>query len=84
MKFEKDGIQFTTEGHVANCDLRQEGCTKRLYSGDPRSSQIPEDVEIITPEGENNIVGKCSILSQKGEVYVCSHQIYGIKVKPRR
>jgi hypothetical protein len=84
MEFEKDGIKFTTNGYVVKCNLRQEGCTRRMYCGDPRSPQIPEDVDIIKPEGESNIIGRCPILSQNGEVYVCSHQIYGITVKSRK
>jgi hypothetical protein len=79
MKQEKNGIQFVIEGHVVSCNQNPETCTKRQYG----NSNTSNDVNVIVPDGESNVVGKCSVISGK-EIFICSHQIYGIRVEPKK
>lgn len=79
MGIEKDGIQFEIEGHIVSCNQNPKICTKRLY----RNAHTPKDVNVIVPTGESNMVGKCSVISGK-EIFICSHQIYGIRVESKK
>lgn len=77
---DKEGIHFNPNADIVTCDIDQERCHKRLYG-----PETPENVEVILPEeGMIKAVGMCSEVSTVEKPFVCSYQIAGIRIKPKK